>query len=172
MGTLSDFLTIIKGTQTNIDGALTGENGKIKGVKIGGADNDSIVTHEELIEAIGTIPTVGTIIDGTLSESLSMPNQTTTLLGTVIVPKGVWLIVGQVRLNTSAESGTLRIWIESPSGTTAGMTYAPAALQGAAQAVCVFSRTSQGTFTMKARQDTGASNSASTYTYLIAVKIG
>lgn len=48
MGMLSDFLTLIKGTQTNIDGVLQGKNGKIVGVPVN-AGNDSLVTKDHTV---------------------------------------------------------------------------------------------------------------------------
>lgn len=43
MGMLSDFLTLIKGTQTNINGVLTGVNGKLIGTDVDDG-SDSLAT--------------------------------------------------------------------------------------------------------------------------------
>lgn len=55
MGMLSDFLTLIKGTQTDVDGVVTGKNGRITETKIGGTEDSGLVNNEMLNSALANI---------------------------------------------------------------------------------------------------------------------
>ena len=56
MGMLSDFLTLIKGTQTNIDGVLTGVNGKLTGTDVDDG-SDSLATKGYVDTSIANFTT-------------------------------------------------------------------------------------------------------------------
>lgn len=54
MGMLSDFLTLIKGTQTNLEGVVTGENGKLISTPINSGAN-SLVTADKTVGLFSTV---------------------------------------------------------------------------------------------------------------------